>query len=52
MTPVGGGSFGANLGASIWSKDKKAEGAAADTEGLKSLYKTVNRLIKVASRDV
>ncbi|MCW7076322.1 MAG: flavodoxin family protein [Candidatus Syntrophoarchaeum sp.] len=52
MIPVGGGAFGANLGASIWSQDKKAEGAASDSEGLKSLYKTVTRLIKVASEDV
>ena len=52
MIPVGGGSFGANLGASIWSQDKKAEGAAADTEGLKGLYKTMDRLIMVASRNV
>ncbi len=51
MIPVGGGSFGANLGASIWSRDRKAEGAAADSEGLKSLYKTVDRLIKITSRD-
>ena len=46
MIPVGGGSFGANLGASIWSKDKKAEGAAADSVGLESLYKTVKRLVE------
>ncbi|HDM35655.1 MAG TPA: flavodoxin family protein [Candidatus Syntrophoarchaeum butanivorans] len=51
MIPVGGGAFGANLGASIWSQDKKAEGAASDSEGLKSLYKTVARLIEVASGD-
>ncbi|MHC1567886.1 MAG: flavodoxin family protein [Candidatus Syntropharchaeales archaeon] len=49
VIPVGGGAFGANLGASIWSKDKKEEGAKTDSEGLKSLYKTVERLIKVCS---
>ncbi|HEC57100.1 MAG TPA: flavodoxin family protein [Candidatus Syntrophoarchaeum butanivorans] len=49
MIPVGGGAFGANLGASIWSKDKREEGAREDREGLKSLYKTVARLIEVAS---
>ncbi|RLG37910.1 flavodoxin family protein, partial [Methanosarcinales archaeon] len=37
------------LGASIWSKDKKAEGASEDREGLKSLYRTVDRLIEIAS---
>ena len=48
MIPVGGGSFGANLGGTFWSKDKGAEGVSQDTEGLKSLYKTVDRLIEVA----
>ncbi|OYT63341.1 Fe-S cluster protein [Methanosarcinales archaeon ex4484_138] len=47
ITPVGGGAFGANLGCVIWSQDKKAEGAAADSEGLKSLHKMVDRLIWV-----
>ncbi|MFV9677460.1 MAG: flavodoxin family protein, partial [Methanosarcinales archaeon] len=44
MVPVGGGAFGANLGASFWSKDKGAEGVKADNEGVKSLYKTLDRL--------
>jgi len=26
MVPVGGGAFGANLGATFWSKDKGAAG--------------------------
>jgi len=47
MMPVGGGAFGANLGATFWSKDKGAEGVKADKEGLKSLYKTVDGLVKV-----
>jgi multimeric flavodoxin WrbA len=47
MVPVGGGAFGANLGASFWSKDKGAEGVKADKEGLKSLYKTLDRLAEV-----
>ena len=47
MVPVGGGSFGANLGATFWSKDKGADGVKADKEGLKSLYKTVDRLVDV-----
>lgn len=49
MIPVGGGSFGANLGATFWSKDKKAAGVQEDAEGLKSLYKMVDRLIQVAT---
>ena len=45
--PVGGGSFGANLGGAFWSKDRGAEGAKEDVEGLKSMRKTINRLIKL-----
>jgi multimeric flavodoxin WrbA len=40
--PVGGGFFGANLGATFWSKDT-LEGALADEEGFRSLKKTVKR---------
>jgi multimeric flavodoxin WrbA len=45
--PVGGGSFGANLGGTFWSKDKGAEGAKEDEEGLKGMRRTVNRLMKL-----
>ncbi len=45
--PVGGGSFGANLGGTFWSRDMGAEGARADEEGLNSMRKTINRLIKL-----
>lgn len=48
IVPVGGGAFGANLGCSFWSHDKGAQGAEADKEGMKSLRKTVNRLIETA----
>jgi multimeric flavodoxin WrbA len=48
MIPVGGGSFGANLGGAVWSKDAGAEGAQADEEGLRTIRKTVDRLVKVA----
>jgi len=47
MIPVGGGSFGANMGITFWSKDKRAEGVKEDTEGFKSLHKTVDRLVNV-----
>jgi multimeric flavodoxin WrbA len=43
MIPSGGGSFGANLGATLWSKDKGKDGVAADEEGLRTLRKTVKR---------
>lgn len=39
---VGGGSFGANLGATFWSKDT-LEGVREDEEGWRSLRKTVRR---------
>lgn len=42
MVPVGGGPFGANLGATLWSKDT-LEGVKLDEEGLRSLRKTVKR---------
>lgn len=48
MIPVGGGSFGANLGGAVWSKDKGAEGAKADEEGLASVRRSVDRLVEVA----
>jgi multimeric flavodoxin WrbA len=40
--PVGGGSFGANLGATFWSRDT-LEGVVDDEEGWRSLRKTVRR---------
>ncbi|MCE5214654.1 MAG: flavodoxin family protein [Methanobacterium sp.] len=43
--PVGGGAFGANLGANFWSKDT-LEGVKKDEEGFKSLRKTVKRFAK------
>jgi len=43
--PISGGFFGANLGASLWSKDSM-EGIREDEEGMRSMRKTVNRLIE------
>lgn len=48
MIPVSGGPFGSNLGGSVWSRDKKAEGAAADEVGMRTVHRTVERLIEVA----
>lgn len=48
MIPVSGGPFGSNLGGTIWSRDKRAEGAAADEEGKRSVRRTVERLVEVA----
>ena len=40
--PVSGGAFGANLGATFWSKDT-LNGVKEDDEGFRSLRKTVKR---------
>lgn len=48
MIPVGGGSFGANLGGTLWSKDKGAEGVSEDSEGMRSLRRTLKKLIQTA----
>jgi multimeric flavodoxin WrbA len=42
MIPVGGGFFGANLGATFWTKDT-LEGVKGDEEGFRSLKKTVKK---------
>ncbi|MFX0017806.1 MAG: flavodoxin family protein [Promethearchaeota archaeon] len=41
---VSGGAFGANLGASLWTKDKGKEGIEQDEEGLRSIRKVIKRL--------
>jgi multimeric flavodoxin WrbA len=42
ITPVSGGFFGANLGATFWSKDT-LNGVKQDKEGFRSLKKTVKK---------
>ena len=42
IIPVSGGPFGANLGATFWSKDT-LEGAKADEEGFRTLKKTMKK---------
>jgi len=42
VIPVSGGFFGANLGATFWTRDT-LEGAKQDEEGFRSLKKTVKR---------
>ncbi|MFX1312439.1 MAG: flavodoxin family protein [Promethearchaeota archaeon] len=41
---VSGGAFGANLGASLWSKDLGLKGIESDTEGLKTIKKVIKRM--------
>jgi multimeric flavodoxin WrbA len=48
MIPVGGGSFGANMGGTFWSKDKGAEGVSEDSEGMRSLRRTLKKLVQTA----
>ncbi|MDR2874029.1 MAG: flavodoxin family protein [Methanobrevibacter sp.] len=45
IIPVGGGMFGANLGACFWSQDS-LDGIKKDDEGFKSLERTLNCFIK------
>jgi len=47
MIPVGGGAYGANLGAALWSQDQGAAGVAADEVGLAAVRRTVDRLVAV-----
>ncbi len=50
LIPVSGASFGANLGMTFWSDDKKAEGAAADEEGMKTIKRTMDKLVKLTAK--
>jgi multimeric flavodoxin WrbA len=49
MIPTSGGAFGANLGGTIWSHDRGRQGAREDAEGLKTVHKTVTRLLELAT---
>jgi multimeric flavodoxin WrbA len=46
MIPVSGGFFGANLGATFWTRDS-LEGAKQDEEGFRSLKKTVKKFAEL-----
>lgn len=49
VVPVGGGFFGANLGATFWTKDT-LEAVKLDEEGFRSLRKTVKRFGEFVER--
>jgi len=49
MIPVSGGFFGANMGATFWSRDT-LEGAEKDEEGFRSLRKTVRKFAETLKR--
>ena len=48
MIPTGGGPFGANLGSTVWSRDRGKAGAQKDAEGHRTLQRTVGRLMELA----
>ena len=50
VIPVGGGPFGANLGATFWSKDTLKD-VKQDEEGFKSLRKTVKRFAEFMTQN-
>ena len=50
MIPVSGGFFGANLGATFWTKDT-VDGVKLDEEGFRSLKKTVKRFAEFLKED-
>jgi len=49
IIPVSGGFFGANLGATFWSKDT-LDDTKRDEEGIKSLKKTVKKFIELLKK--
>jgi multimeric flavodoxin WrbA len=50
MIPVSGGPFGANLGGTVWSHDLGREGAQKDVVGLRTVRRTVSRLMELATQ--
>lgn len=50
ITSVSGGAFGANLGASLWTRDKGKEGIKQDDEGLRSIRKVIKRLAEFKNK--
>ena len=42
VVPISGGAFGANIGATFWSKDNLND-VKEDVEGFRSLKKTINK---------
>jgi len=44
---LSGGAFGANLGASLWSRDLGGEGVQKDEEGLRAIRKIIKRMAEL-----
>jgi multimeric flavodoxin WrbA len=51
IIPVAGGAFGANLGASLWSRDSGKDGVQNDEIGLKTIRKVIKRLAELKNKD-
>lgn len=49
ITPISGGSFGANLGATFWSKDT-LEDVREDREGFRTLRKTLKKFLNFVGK--
>ena len=49
VIPVSGGFFGANLGATFWSRDT-LEGVKNDTEGFRTLKKTIKKFAELLKK--
>jgi len=47
---ISGGAFGANLGASLWTRDLGKEGVSKDKEGLRSIRKVIKRFADLNKR--
>jgi len=43
---ISGGAFGANLGASLWSRDLGLKGIQSDEEGLRAIRKIIKRMVE------
>ena len=50
MIPVSGGFFGANIGATFWTKDT-LEGVKQDDEGFRSLKKTIKKFADLLNKE-
>ncbi|MFX1409707.1 MAG: flavodoxin family protein [Promethearchaeota archaeon] len=48
---VSGGAYGANLGASLWSKDLGRDGIEKDQEGLRTIRKVIKRLVEFKEQE-
>ncbi len=48
---VSGGAFGANLGASLWSRDMGKQGIEEDEDGLRTIRKVIKRMVEFKNKN-